>query len=154
MILFLKDYIKKFNVNSLRKLKPGCLVVMFGIKKKSAIFFVFEKQNVKKIKSYMARITDPLLEPYFVGKDSHCYTVYESVAPKKTRAGDALKKGEKGTIYEKPQGHYSSFGAALQKIAKFKLNNEKEHYNSIKEYVERWDELLTELKKLQNYKNL
>ena len=102
----------------------------------------------------MARITDPLLEPYFVGKDSHCYTVYESVAPKKTRAGNVLKKGEKGTIYEKPQGHYSSFGAALQKIAKFKLNNEKEHYNSIKEYVERWDELLTELKKLQNYKNL
>ena len=28
-------------------------------------------------------IKDPLLEPYFIGKDSHCYTVYEAVAPKK-----------------------------------------------------------------------
>ena len=81
----------------------------------------------------MAKITDPLLHPYFVGKDTHCYTVYEIV---------------------KPQGHYSSFGAALQKIAKEKLHNEKDHYTSIKQYVERWEELLTELKKLQNYKGL
>ena len=98
-------------------------------------------------------IKDPLLEPYFIGKDAHCYTVYESVAPKKTRAGDVLKKGVKGTVYEKPQGHYSSFGAALQKVAKEKLDNEKDHYSSIREYVERWEELLTELRKLQNYKN-
>jgi len=102
----------------------------------------------------MAKITDPLLEPYFIGKDTYCYTVYESVAPKKTRAGTVLKEGESGEVYEKPQGHYSSFGAALQKIAKEKLNNEKPHYASIKEYVERWEELLTELKKLQNYKGL
>ncbi len=99
-------------------------------------------------------IKDPLLEPYFIGKDSHCYTVYEAVAPKKTRAGDALKKGEVGKVYEKPQGHYSSFGAALQKVAKEKLNNTKTHYSSIQEYVDKWDELLTELKKLQNYKGL
>ena len=98
----------------------------------------------------MSRITDPLLEPYFIGKDTHCYTVYESVAPKKTRAGDALKKGEKGTIYEKPHGHYSSFGSALQKIAKFQLHSKQEVYTSIKQYIERWDELLIELKKLRS----
>lgn len=99
-------------------------------------------------------IKDPLLEPYFIGRDAHCYTVYEAVAPKKTRAGDVLKKGEKGKVYEKPQGHYASFGSALQKIASEKLNNSQEEYSSIKEYVKKWDELLIELKKLQNYKGL
>ena len=98
----------------------------------------------------MARITDPLLNPYFIGKDTHCYTVYEVVTPQ----AKYLEKGSEGKDYEKPQGHYSSFGAALQKIAKEKLNNEKEHYTSIKEYVKRWDELLIELKKLQYYKGL
>jgi hypothetical protein len=98
----------------------------------------------------MSKITDPLLEPYFIGKDTHCYTVYEVVTPQ----AKYLEEGSLGKNYEKPQGHYSSFGSALQKIAKEKLNNEKDHYNSIKEYVDRWDELLIELKKLQNYKGL
>tara|TARA_R110000782_G_scaffold40390_4_gene93347 strand:- start:608 stop:928 length:321 start_codon:yes stop_codon:yes gene_type:complete len=96
-------------------------------------------------------IKDPLLEPYYVGKDAHCYTVYESVAPKKTRAGDVLKKGAKGVIYEKPQGHYSSFGGALQCIAKLKLNFKGKNYSSIREYVDEWKMLMVELKKLQNY---
>ena len=98
----------------------------------------------------MARITDPILHPYFIGKDTHCYTVYETVTPQ----AKYLEKGSKGLDYEKPQGHYSSFGAALQKIAKEKLNNEKDHYTSNREYIKRWDELLIELKKLQNYKGL
>jgi hypothetical protein len=99
-------------------------------------------------------IKDPLLEPYYIGKDAHCYTVYESVAPKKTRGGDTLKKGVKGVVYEKPQGHYGSFGAALQKVAKLKLNSKQEVYESISEYVAEWDTLLIELRKLQNYKEL
>tara|TARA_R110002012_G_scaffold219888_1_gene391390 strand:+ start:942 stop:1238 length:297 start_codon:yes stop_codon:yes gene_type:complete len=98
----------------------------------------------------MARITDPKLHPYFIGKDTHCYTVYEIVTPQQKY----LEKGSEGKDYEKPQGHYSTFGAALQKVAKSKLNNEKTHYNSIKEYIERWDELIIELKELQNYKGL
>jgi len=98
----------------------------------------------------MAKITDPILKPYFVGKDTHCYTVYEVVTPQEKY----LEKGSKGKDYEKPLGHYSSFGASLQKIATLKLNNEKDHYKSIKEYVDRWDEILIELKKLQNYKGL
>jgi hypothetical protein len=99
-------------------------------------------------------IKDPLLEPYFIGKDAHCYTVYEAVSPKKTRAGTALKKGDKVVVYEKPQGHYGTFGSALQKVAKLKLDQKGNSYNSIKEYIEEWDELLIELRKLQNYKGL
>jgi bifunctional DNA-binding transcriptional regulator/antitoxin component of YhaV-PrlF toxin-antitoxin module len=102
----------------------------------------------------MAKITDPLLEPYFIGKDSHCYTVYESVAPKKTRKGKTLKEGDDVKIYEKPQGHYNSFGSALEKIAKEQLINNQEHYESIQEYISKWDELRNKLKTLLNYKEL
>tara|TARA_R110000796_G_scaffold181545_1_gene298144 strand:+ start:51 stop:347 length:297 start_codon:yes stop_codon:yes gene_type:complete len=98
----------------------------------------------------MSKITDPLMHPYFIGKDTHCYTVYEIVTPQKKY----LEKGSKGLNYEKPQGHYSSFGSALQKVAKAKLHNEKDHYTSIKEYVDRWEEIEQELKKLQKYKEL
>ena len=51
----------------------------------------------------MARITDPLLEPYFIGKDTYCYTVYESVAPKKTRAGTVLKEVKPERFMKNPK---------------------------------------------------
>ena len=98
----------------------------------------------------MSKITDPFMAPYYIGKDTHCYTVYEVVTPQEKY----LEKGSEGKDYEKPLGHYSSFSSALQKIAKEKLHNEKDHYTSIQEYIKRWDELLIELKKLQNYKEL
>tara|TARA_R110001632_G_scaffold3418_7_gene15340 strand:- start:2194 stop:2490 length:297 start_codon:yes stop_codon:yes gene_type:complete len=98
----------------------------------------------------MAKVTDSVLDPYFVGKDAYGYTVYEVVTPQKRY----LEEGSEGKDYEKPLGHYSSFGASLQKIATLKLNSEKDHYKSIREYLERWDKILTELKILQNYKGL
>tara|TARA_R100000734_G_C3302649_1_gene93195 strand:- start:731 stop:1036 length:306 start_codon:yes stop_codon:yes gene_type:complete len=98
----------------------------------------------------MAKITDPIMEPYFIGKDTHCYTVYEKVTPQKKY----LAEGSEGKDYEKPLGHYGTFGSALQKVAKEKLHNEKDHYTSIRQYVERWDELLAELRELQNFKGL
>ena len=98
----------------------------------------------------MAKITDPSMEPYFIGKDTHCYTVYEVVTPQEKY----LEKGSEGKDYEKPLGHFGTFGSALYKVAKLKLHNEKDHYTSIQEYVKRWDELLIELKKIQNYREL
>tara|TARA_B100002019_G_C21190085_1_gene558337 strand:- start:116 stop:415 length:300 start_codon:yes stop_codon:yes gene_type:complete len=96
------------------------------------------------------KITDPKMHPYYVGKDTYCYTVYEIVTPQEKY----LAKDSEGKDYEKPVAHFSSFGAALQRVAKEKLNNDQKHYASIKEYIERWDELIIELKKLQNYKGL
>ena len=98
----------------------------------------------------MAKITDPLMEPYFIGRDAHCYTVFEVVTPQEKY----LEKGSKGLDYEKPQGHYSSFGKALEKVVREKMFKEKNHYTSIKEYIERWDKLLIELKQLNNYRKL
>ena len=96
------------------------------------------------------KIKDPKMDPYYIGKDTYCYTVYQIVTPQEKY----LEEGSEGKDYEKPVAHYSNFGSALQRVAKEKLNNEREQYNSIKEYIERWDELIIELKQLQNYKEL
>ncbi len=98
----------------------------------------------------MAKITDPKMEPYYIGKDTYCYTVYEIVTPQEKY----LEKGSEGKDYEKPVSHHSDFGSALNRVLKEKLNNEKGHYTSIKEYLERWDKLRIELKELINYKEI
>jgi hypothetical protein len=98
----------------------------------------------------MAKITDPKMEPYYIGKDTYCYTVYEVVTPQEKY----LEKNSEGKDYEKPVSHHSDFGSALKRVMKEKLNREKGHYTSIKEYIERWDELKKELKEIINYKEL
>ena len=98
----------------------------------------------------MAKITDPRMVPYYIGKDTYCYTVYEVVTPQEKY----LEKGSEGKDYEKPVSHHSDFGSALKRVMKEKLNREKGHYTSIKEYIERWDELRKELKEIINYKEL
>ena len=43
----------------------------------------------------MQTIKDPLLKPYYIGRDSHCYTVYEVITP----SGERLRtEGSKGKI--------------------------------------------------------
>jgi len=100
----------------------------------------------------MQIIKDPSLEPYYIGRDSHCYTVYEVITPD---SGRLRTEDSKGVDYEKPVAHYSHFGSALNKIAECQLhNNSKESYTSVKEYLDRWDELKENLTKLINYKGL
>lgn len=98
----------------------------------------------------MAKITDSKMEPYYIGKDTYCYTVYEVVTPQEKY----LEKGSEGKDYEKPVSHHSDFGSALKRVMKEKLNREKGHYTSIKEYIERWDKLRKELEEIINYKEL
>ena len=54
----------------------------------------------------------------FFGKDSHCYTVYETITPD-TRYTEGNVAGKD---YTKALGHYSNFGSCLKKILK---NNQK-----------------------------
>ena len=99
----------------------------------------------------MQIIKDPLLKPYYIGRDSHCYTVYEVITP----SGDRLRTEEsKGEDYEKPVAHYSHFGGALKKIAECQLHNGKENYTSVKDKLDKWDELNKKLEILINYKGL
>tara|TARA_R110000823_G_scaffold177096_1_gene309638 strand:- start:443 stop:736 length:294 start_codon:yes stop_codon:yes gene_type:complete len=93
----------------------------------------------------MTKITDPLMKPYYIGKDAHCYTVYEVVTPQEKY----LEKGSKGKDYEKPVSHHNNFSSALVKVAREKLSSEKEHYTSIKEYIKRFEQLNEELKQFK-----
>ena len=54
----------------------------------------------------MQTIKDPSLKPYYIGRDSHCYTVYEIITPSGARLRTEDSKGED---YEKPVAHYSHF---------------------------------------------
>lgn len=96
----------------------------------------------------MSIIRDAALEPYYIGKDAYCYTVYEEITPKK----ENLEKGKKGVKYEKPVGHYNNLGSALLKISKSKLDSNPEDYNSVLEYLKKWEEIKNNLDNLLKIK--
>ena len=98
----------------------------------------------------MTTIKDPLLEPFYIGKDAHCYTTYEEITPD-PKYTDNGKSGEK---YTKPLGHYSDFGSALRSIMKAKLNMGEKKYNSIKEYITEWNSIQKEIKNLTEFNKL
>ena len=98
----------------------------------------------------MTIIKDPLLEPFYIGKDAHCYTAYEEITPD-PKYTDNGKEGEK---YTKPLGHYSDFGSALRAIMKAKLNGEEKEFSSIKEYITEWNKIQKEIKNLTEFNQL
>tara|TARA_R100001015_G_C4442683_1_gene35722 strand:- start:39 stop:335 length:297 start_codon:yes stop_codon:yes gene_type:complete len=93
----------------------------------------------------MTIIKDDLLEPYFIGKDAYCYTAYEVITPQKKY----LAEGSKGKKYEKPIGHYSDFGSALEAIMKAQLNVKNGKYSSIQEYLDKWNEIKKSLNNIK-----
>ena len=92
----------------------------------------------------MTIIKDPLLEPFYIGKDAHCYTVYEVITPQKKY----LEKGSKGLDYEKPVGHFSDFGAALKSVMKAQLNQTDKVYNNVQTYIAEWVKIRDKITKL------
>lgn len=84
-------------------------------------------------------IQDPVMEPFFITKSqAGGYVVYERVT-----------KGEKDTEYIKTICYPSTFNYALKKVAQEKLNStDRSSYNSLKEYVGRWEEIMNEMKNL------
>ncbi len=91
-------------------------------------------------------IKDPLIEPYYISKDSSNFTVIEKSISTRGFAG----KKATGKEVEKVVGYYSSFGNALYKISKLKFYDAKGEYNSIQEYMESWNKLKNGLKSLLN----
>lgn len=96
-------------------------------------------------------IKDPSLEPFFITRDQHCYTVVETITPEEKNIGRFKKKnnGNEGKKYEKPIGHYSTFSKALDKIATEKVNI-GEDYSSIKDYLNEWENQQSQLKQILN----
>lgn len=89
-------------------------------------------------------IKDSQLEPYHITKDSYCYTVVKTVTPQEKY----LEEGSKGKDYEKPLGHYGDFGNALKAIYKAKLDDSDQEYESIKDYIQTWRSLQSEMQTL------
>jgi hypothetical protein len=91
-------------------------------------------------------IRDPLIEPYFIQKDSNNFTVIERVTPSKGFAG----KEAKGKELERPLGYYTTFKSALWKISKEKFASKSGEYDSIKDYIKEWDIIKNGLDSLLN----
>jgi hypothetical protein len=94
----------------------------------------------------MTTIKDQALEPFYIGKDSHCYTVYEVITPQ----AKYLEEGSEGKNYEKPLGHYSDFGSALKAIMRAQINRTDKVYESIQEYINEWIGVKDKIDKLIN----
>lgn len=95
-------------------------------------------------------IRDPLLEPFFIKKDQYCYTVMEVIEPQSKN----LDKGKEGIPYEKVVAHYSDVGSCIEKIGKVKLDNKGTEYDSLKDYLEEYNEILKEMRQIKKHLNV
>jgi hypothetical protein len=79
-------------------------------------------------------IKDPLMEPFYIVKDSSNFTVMEmKIAEKGFRGAEASGKEREITL-----GYYTSFKNALNRIAKEKFYQNQNEYASIQEYINTW----------------
>lgn len=104
-------------------------------------------QEEKEALSSMTLIKDPLIEPYFIGKDASSYTVYESMKIGNNNKGRGRKTRTKEGI--KPISFHSNFASCLASIAKLKVDN-RPVYNSISEYVAEWRRVKEEINQIVN----
>jgi len=99
-----------------------------------------EKQD-----SSLTTITDPAIEPFYISKDSYCYTIFEKVTP-----NTSYTEGNKpGKEYSRAWGHYTNFGFCLKELAKLKTNQIK-NYSSISDYLKTYKETEENINKLIN----
>jgi hypothetical protein len=100
-----------------------------------------------KMPSSMTMIKDPILEPYFIGKDSNIYTDYQTVMHGTNTKGRGRKTRSKEAI--KTLTFHSDIASALNSIAKMKVE-ERPVFNSIKEYIGAWESVRNEIKQMVN----
>tara|TARA_X000001316_G_C921431_1_gene35830 strand:- start:397 stop:693 length:297 start_codon:yes stop_codon:yes gene_type:complete len=91
-------------------------------------------RNPNSIPAADTLIEDPVMEPFFISRSqTGGYTVYERVI-----------KGDNNTEYIKTVSYPSNFGNALKTVAREILNEEGKKY-SLKEYVDRWENVKNSL---------
>jgi len=87
--------------------------------------------------SNLCTIKDPSMDPFYIVKDATNFTVIEkSIATR----GFAGKKAS-GKESEKIIGYYSSFGNAVNRVAKEKFYQNEGDYESIQKYINTWKEV-------------
>ena len=102
----------------------------------------------------MIIIKDPILEPFYIGKDSYNYIVFKvvpvTISGKGRRKKDAVVEMDpNGKTYEKSFGYYSTLGNALDAISRQKTPT-CTSYTSIKEYMDELKSINQETKNLIN----
>ena len=90
----------------------------------------------KPSKSNLRFIKDPALEPYYIQLDDHCY-----IAQKSTYS-------ESGKEYQNTLGHFGKLSGCIEAIARDDAKSRS--YDSIREFVERFETKSEELKNLLN----
>lgn len=88
----------------------------------------------KPSKSNLRFIKDPALEPYYIQLDDYCY-----IAQKATYS-------DAGNEYQSTIGHYGTLGGCIEAIARDDAKSES--YDSLREFVVRFENKAAELKKL------
>lgn len=88
----------------------------------------------KPNKSNLRFIKDPILTPYYIQLDDHCY-----IAQKSTFS-------EAGHEYQNTIGHYGQLSTCLEAIARD--NAKSSNYNSLREFIESFEQKLEEFKNL------
>ena len=83
---------------------------------------------MKKFKGIQT-IKDPVLEPYFITKDEHCYTLKELIQPN----SDHFRTRGGGKSYEKSLSYYPKLEQVLERISRLKMDSKD--YNSLTEYI-------------------
>jgi len=90
----------------------------------------------KPSKSNLRFIKDPVLTPYYIQLDDHCY-----IAQKSTYS-------EAGHEYQNTIGHFGKLSTCIEAIARDDAKSRS--YDSLKEFVERFETKSEELKNLLN----
>ena len=90
---------------------------------------------MNKKNSSIYRITDPVMEPYFIQYDQHCYTVMKAVVA-----------GNTGREREHLVGYFSKLDSCLDAIAEDSIKNQD--YESIQNFIDTHKARITELKEL------
>ena len=88
----------------------------------------------KPSKSNLRFIKDPILAPYYIQLDDHCY-----IAQKSTYS-------EAGHEYQNTIGHFGKLSTCIEAIARDDAKSR--NYDSLREFVERFEEKSTELKNI------
>lgn len=89
------------------------------------------------VESTQKTITDPILEPYFIVLDQYCFILQETITPD-------VNYPSSGKTYVKPVGHYSQLVSCLETVAKLKTKTKS--YSQIKEYINEYQKIVTDLK--------
>ena len=92
-------------------------------------------------------IEDPNLDPFFITKDEHCYTVNRRITSNK----DHFRSTGKSKTYSKSLTFHSDFGDALKRITNEQLHN-KEHFKNLNDFLDHYTTIETNIKNYLNEK--